>query len=275
MKIFEEFTYSTVLIKVKHNNGNSGTGTGFLTYMCHNIETNTARLVLVTNKHVIAGAVEIVFSFATKDDDSNVYDRERYEYHCYRNRWIPHPDDEVDLCCLDITQDIMNNINNFKFKLESKQIFYSAIKMSHIPTKEEIQKWDAVEDLYMIGYPNSIIDKYNYRPIVRKGISATHIKNDFDGKCEFLIDMACFPGSSGSPVFALIDFLDIQNNTISHGKKMYFVGVLYSGPQHIITGQSYEGAESKIYAKIPNNLGFVIKSSKLKNFEQILYELYP
>lgn len=52
----------------------------------------------------------------------------------------------------------------------------------------------------MVGYPDGIWDEFNNQPIVRRGITATHPKNDFNGKGEFLIDAVCFPGSSGSPV---------------------------------------------------------------------------
>lgn len=53
----------------------------------------------------------------------------------------------------------------------------------------------------MIGYPNGLWDSQNNLPIIRRGITATSVKKDYNGKKEFLIDAAVFPGSSGSPVF--------------------------------------------------------------------------
>ena len=46
-----------------------------------------------------------------------------------------------------------------------------------------------------------IYDKKNLIPIARKGITATPILLDYEGKPKFLIDGSVFPGSSGSPVF--------------------------------------------------------------------------
>ena len=59
---------------------------------------------------------------------------------------------------------------------------------------------DAIEDIIFIGYPNGIWDSVNNMPILRKGSTATHPCLNYNGKKEFMIDAACFPGSSGSPV---------------------------------------------------------------------------
>ena len=57
-----------------------------------------------------------------------------------------------------------------------------------------------VEDVLMIGYPNGLWDTTHNMPIIRRGTIATDIKLDYNEKKEFVIDAACFPGSSGSPV---------------------------------------------------------------------------
>lgn len=57
-----------------------------------------------------------------------------------------------------------------------------------------------MEKIVMVGYPNGIWDqRYNF-PVFRSGVAATHYRYDWNGRPEFLIDCACFPGSSGSPV---------------------------------------------------------------------------
>ena len=58
----------------------------------------------------------------------------------------------------------------------------------------------------MVGYPSGLWDSKNNYPIVRQGNIATPPNVDFNGKEEFLIDIALYPGSSGSPVF-LIDHI--------------------------------------------------------------------
>ena len=56
----------------------------------------------------------------------------------------------------------------------------------------------------MIGYPDGIWDSVNNLPVIRKGITATHPHISWNGKTEFLTDIASFPGSSGSPYFLRI-----------------------------------------------------------------------
>jgi len=57
----------------------------------------------------------------------------------------------------------------------------------------------------MIGYPNGLWDHVNNLPLIRRGITASHPGVDYqiegqNGPGVTVIDMACFPDSSGSPV---------------------------------------------------------------------------
>ena len=90
----------------------------------------------------------------------------------------------------------------------------------------------------MIGYPNGIWDATNNMPILRKGITATHPNIDYEGRLEFLIDAACFPGSSGSPVFLFnTNGWTNRDGSMSLGSRVKLLGVLSSGPQHTTTGE--------------------------------------
>ncbi len=53
----------------------------------------------------------------------------------------------------------------------------------------------------MVGYPVGLWDSVNNMPILRRGSTATLLDWTYEGRQEFVIDAACFPGSSGSPVF--------------------------------------------------------------------------
>ena len=128
----------------------------------------------------------------------------------------------------------------------------------------------------MIGYPNGIWDSVNNKPIFRKGITATHPKFDYNGKKEFMIDAACFPGSSGSPVFILNEggYRDKKGNTYLGTTRIMLIGVLYAGPQHTATGEVkiINVPTSQIpvsISSIPNNLGIVIKSFRIKELEKL------
>ncbi|HGH6417174.1 TPA: hypothetical protein ACJL3H_000522 [Neisseria meningitidis] len=128
----------------------------------------------------------------------------------------------------------------------------------------------------MIGYPNGLWDSKNNLPIFRTGITATHPAIDFEGKKEFMIDVACFPGSSGSPVFKYIPagLRKIENDgfAITADETFKLMGILYAGPQQTISGEIYITTVNKpiSVSSIPINLGFVIKAEKLLDFKPIL-----
>ena len=96
-------------------------------------------------------------------------------------------------------------------------------------------------------------------------------------KCEekeFVIDAACFPGSSGSPVFLYNNgsYRDKVNHGIVLGSRLYFLGILYGGPSSLIrskiaTGGVTSNSKSvELTTNIPNNLGYVIKAEIMNDF---------
>jgi len=85
-------------------------------------------------------------------------------------------------------------------------------------------------------------------------------------------------GSSGSPVMLsnIGMYSDKGGNTIM-GNRLKLLGVLYAGPQHLVTGEirivAIPTAERSIsVAGIPNNLGMVIRASRILDFEPVLKE---
>src|SRR3954471_785314 len=85
---------------------------------------------------------------------------------------------------------------------QSGQGFIRSIDPSIIPSDAQLQELSAVEEILMIGYPNGLWDAVNNYPLIRRGVTASHPAVDFDvnGVPTTVIDAACFPGSSGSPV---------------------------------------------------------------------------
>nr|DAY84889.1 MAG TPA: Trypsin-like peptidase domain [Caudoviricetes sp.] len=159
------------------------------------------------------------------------------------------------------------------------EIFYIPLNKSLLPNTEDIDMFRAVEDIVMVGYPNGLWDSINNKPIFRRGTTATHIKFDYNGKKEFLIDATCFPGSSGSPVFILNEgaFTDKNGNGYI-GNKVYLIGVLYAGPQHTTSGEvktidAPTAQKDIVISTIPNNLGIIIKYERLLEIENILKDL--
>lgn len=127
----------------------------------------------------------------------------------------------------------------------------------------------------MIGYPNGIWDAKNNLPIIRKGVTATHPAINFNGKSEFLTDIASFPGSSGSPVFLLNvgGYMDSQGNVFMGTSRVKLLGVHYAGALHTATGDikivySPTSNTPIPVTQIPNNIGVAISSKEILVLEK-------
>lgn len=271
LSLSEQLTYSTIRIECFDSKGNISTGTGYFFNFKFNKETGEHIPTIVTNKHVIKNASigKLIFCIAENGEPVN------NKHHTinitdFENIWIPHDSPDVDLCILPIAQLLKET------KKKNIDLFYIALTISNIPTKEDLEDLTALEEVIMIGYPNGIWDSYNNKPIIRKGITATHIALDYNNKKEFVIDMACFPGSSGSPVFLLNEgsYSSKKKGNIVLGKGRFFIlGTLYAGPQHLVTGEIRDipiSTKRMTFSTIPNNLGYVIKYDRLLELEKQL-----
>lgn len=264
----EQLQLNTVRIEAETGNG-SATGTGF--FVDFDIEeggqTHTVP-VIVTNKHVISGGLRGKFRISIEGD-------ERFKditIENFESRFIKHPDD-VDLAILPfgpVLSTIVDSGFTPIFRTLSPNVFLQ---------DSEAKKLDAVEDILMVGYPNGIWDNANNKPVFRKGITATHVKDNYEDRAEFMIDAACFPGSSGSPVFLFNKgtFTNTDGSTVV-GSRCKLLGVLYAGPQHSSTGEiKIKSVPTKNIPQshhlIPNNLGNIIKVNKLLDFEELLADI--
>ena len=268
MSLSEQLTYSTVLISCNYADGTSGCGTGFIIDLCYYKDTSMHIPVIITNNHVIENSVETSFEFCLKDDEGNPLDNQTFRVIYNGNAWIHHPDNDVDLTCLPFAQ-VLNETQQRNIK-----VFYIPLRTDLIAKQEQINQLSAMEEVIMLGYPIGLMDQFNHKPIIRKGITATHIKKDYQGKKEFLVDMACFPGSSGSPIFILNEGAYMQNNSLYAGSRLMLVGILYGGPQYSAQGElmlmdlpNTHQIVSK--TQIPTNLGIAIKAERILDFETL------
>jgi len=125
----------------------------------------------------------------------------------------------------------------------------------------------------MIGCPNGIYDEVNKMPLVRRGITATSIGKKYEGKPYFLVDMACFPGSSGSPVFIYNQsgyFNKKTNSNIVGTGRLFFVGVLFAGPTITNTGQVVLSKMPTVQVSSMMHLGYVVRSSEILELEKMV-----
>lgn len=270
--IMEQLVHCSVRIEATLNGGGSSCGTGFFM----NFLQNEDELIpaIVTNKHVISGAAIGKFHI-TMAKPNGLPDIGNYKYFTFRNfeqLWIPHPDPEVDLAVF-LLGPLLNQLNS-----ERITPFYVPLNHHLIPPDEQRELLSPMEQVVMIGYPNGIWDAANNLPVIRQGITATHPAIDWNGKPEFLTDIASFPGSSGSPVILvnLGGYIDKYGRNIMGDSRIMLLGIHYAGAMHNATGEIIITTSPTSTAipltQIPNNIGVVINSKKLLDFDVAIHE---
>lgn len=271
MTLYDQIPYLTVRIETITRSGDRMTGTGFH----YGIETPDQPMlpIIVTNKHVIDNAVKIILHVSLGTENAEPIPGKFVEWtlNVVNNDGIfYHPDDAVDLAAIP-SGPIFNIMGKNGFIP-----FFKCFRASHIPGAEEIALLNAIEDVLMVGYPIGIWDEINNMPITRRGITATQYKIDYNGKKEFVIDCACFPGSSGSPILIANNgaFTTADNNTVI-GQRFQLLGVLWGGPQFTAEGRIVvrpvpTSTMPVAQSSIPSNLGYCIKASRLGELSEVI-----
>lgn len=274
LSIAEELMFCTTRISTVTSNRICCSATGFFYY--YNIEKDGVDNVvpaIITNKHVVKDAVQLTFGLSRADDDGNPLYQPPFEVTIPKKQldiWtINHPDPNVDLCAI-LANPILKAFEDAGYKA-----YHKNISGLYVPDDKELETFDAIEEVLMIGYPNGMWDEAHNMPLVRRGITASPVYLDYNGLPIFLIDAACYPGSSGSPVF-------IYRNGMTQDK----FGNLYAkstlkliGIQHAVPTQTLKG-EIKIIptatlfteSHIMINLGYIIKSKCILEMSELIIE---
>jgi len=114
------------------------------------------------------------------------------------------------------------------------------------------------------------VDEANNLPLIRRGITSSHPAIDFNRKSDTTIDMACFPGSSGSPVL-IVDSAysrDKKGNLDFTKLRVILLGVLYAGPRfteegEIIVRDIPTGAVPVPVTGMMMHLGYIVKAKEI------------
>lgn len=259
----EQLMLSTILI-----NTAQGRGTGFFYHFVY--DNNIVVPVIITNKHVVnyKKIEKVSFAVHLKDDSNVVTGSTVIELEV---EWIQHSNKDLCFC---FANPIIEAL-----KAQGKNIFYIAIDDSLIYDEEKLQKLSAVEDVLMVGYPIGMSDEINHYPIFRRGITASHPAIDFNQKGIGLVDIACFPGSSGSPIFIINEgsYSD-KKGTVNIASRAIFLGVLYAGPTFNAEGKinitEIPTSQIGITTPVMVNLGYYIKATELVEFRNFIESMF-
>ena len=272
LNIVDELSYSTVRIHCKLANGGDRIGTGFV--MAFKPGEDGFAPVLVTNKHVVKDSISISFVLTEMIDGLPAPTKFPLTLPIGESMWRKHPDDNVDLCALPMGA-VINAL-----QAEGKHVKISCLPLDIIASDADFRRMVQLDEVVMIGYPDGIYDEINNQPIFRRGSFATNPALDYNGKKEFVIDIAAYNGSSGSPVFVKYEVSRFDREkraiVIQDHPSIKLVGVLSSGFVHSATGaiipvQIPTAVIPAPITAIPNNLGIVIKAERIREMEQLLF----
>jgi hypothetical protein len=254
---------NTIKIEVKLTNGMSSEGTGFFyAFACNSTNSVPA---IVTCAHVINGATNGVLIFSSAAGSNRSPGRNEIRIDAFDQNWVKHP--EVDLAVMPLAP-IINVLGDKGIKLDMVQ-FYSG----NLPSTNELMDASAFTSVRMAGYPLGIWDSVNNLPIIRTGAVASDLSVDYNGKPDFLVDIAVFPGSSGSPLVYMDEGVpSIGVVEFSQSPRMSLLGIAAESITWKTTSKvtivpiptAYE-LEANVPFQI--NLAVIIKAEKLRYFD--------
>jgi hypothetical protein len=255
-RLSTQWLFSTARIEAFDAANNIAVGTGF--FISHGHETGKPTH-LVTNKHVVESShhvclgVNLMVSGIDFHSDG-VLETSTVSVAVDESMWCGHDDPSVDLCCIDL-QVLIEQSDGLL-----ERLFAIPINSSLFASDKELEEWDAMLGIAMIGYPNGLWDEAHNLPVLRNGMTASLASIDYNTKREVLLDIAVFPGSSGSPVM-LFDYNYFASTT-------RLLGILYAGPTITTEGQiliSRIPTQDKptAYLNTMMNLGFAVRATEL------------
>ncbi|OOG24332.1 hypothetical protein B1C78_08945 [Thioalkalivibrio denitrificans] len=213
-------------------------GTGFFYKVVHP-QKDIAKILIVTNKHVVRGADVVHFVLSSALSVRALDEQHQPRGHKDQKFMLPlngntylHPNPNIDLCAIDVTIPVGQVLQT------GAQLRSMFIDSSWLPEPEARPIIRDVEQVLVVGYPRGLWDSHNNMPIARLGITATHPLAHYQNKREFLVDVAAFPGSSGSPVFTYEAPMFRQGDgAYTPGTKVQFVGVVWGVVEWNVEGE--------------------------------------
>lgn len=264
--------YCTTQLMCDRGGGVQSSGTGFF-FDVRRAAKDPPKPVLVTNQHVVEGAASGSFLLRIAEAVGGKYrptkQAARVRFEAAEVPWVRHPDG-LDLCALPLAGTLA------EVQKTVGPPFCPLFDTGHIPSEDVLQSMGAFEHVVMVGYPIGLFDPVNQFPLVRRGITAYQPALDWQGRPEGLVDIAAFPGSSGSPIVAWRETTRPgPNGPYELHFESKLLGILWGGPQFNAQGEVHiEAAPTSTLAtsstRIPTHLGQYIKARELLRFRDLI-----
>lgn len=221
----DHLSLSTTPVNLLKGNELVSQGTGF--YYVENVEGGQA-LFLVTNYHVLTGSApsdqkppigdNISFQFHESAEETGKVRTLRLPLFTKSGKplWITSSSfPEADLAVIPVVSGAYKDCNVSCISAE-----WAKSQMLLRPTT----------NVTLVGYPYGFFDTANALPIWKTGTIASEPAIDFEKKPLLLIDVAAFPGMSGSPVFAIASgiYEVADGSAVTPGSVREFLGVYAS-----------------------------------------------
>lgn len=251
--------FNTVRVDTELEDGSRGSGTAFIVSHRHG---NQSTAFVVTNRHLVVGVRRggLVFTVA-QHGRPLIGQRFQLDIDEFPQAWFFHPDPSVDLAAIPLAP--LEQAANAR----GVEIYYQLIDTSLVPEAADELAFDALEEILFVGYPSGVWDQVNLMPILRRGTTATPPQLDFEGRREFLIDAAVYPGSSGSPVFFCSS--DGLTRRVGGDTKFFFAGVVAAvffrqeAQQLVPVPVPANNLNASVMGSEMIDLGLIIKSSRV------------
>jgi V8-like Glu-specific endopeptidase len=256
----DDLFFVTALIRCEKA-GDEWLGTGFFV----RVPTTSGidQLLLVTNRHVIsdpdlgdADKIEFITPASDPGDSTRPLLGRSACAITPDAEFESHPSSEIDVAVANVTTLPTSGLDRYIKTIPAEMLY----------DEQLLNRLDALEQVTFIGYPKGLYDDVNMTPVARHGWTATPISLDYQGKPTFLIDASVFPGSSGSPVFALNSGPYQERLGAMHygSPNMVLLGIVAEAYTFSETGTLVVGRRSKAFTvEQVLDLGIVFKGSAI------------
>lgn len=268
--------FSTVRIETSYSSGGNGVGTGF--FYDIPLENDTELPMIITNKHVVNDALVGSFKLheSTGEDNNRAPSGAfiNVKMNNFKDRWIYHPRAEVDLCAMPF-QPLRSEAES-----KGKKVYNISLHRKLICSDADLESLILAEEVFMVGYPIGLWDETNNLPIMRRGNTASHPALDFNGEPQGVVDIATFPGSSGSPILILNQGMYVsKKGAVIGDNHNVLLGVLCKAPLYNVDGSieikeiptKHEVVSS---TPVPVHLGYYIKAKEILELSKHVVRKY-